>query len=70
MLNCCYWVLPKVGQSCKVVRVVLFYDCIILEFVLGGIYITPKGYISPLSFFASFFLFFKVVLVLVICYFK
>ena len=36
MLNCCYWVLPKVGQSYKVVRVVLFYDCIILEFVMGG----------------------------------
>jgi len=36
MLNCYYWVLPKVGQSCKVVRVVLFCDCIILEFVMGG----------------------------------
>ena len=57
MLNCCYWVLPKVGQSYKVVRVVLFCDCISQNLLWGDIYNPVGVYIPPffLCFFLSFF---------------
>ena len=57
MLNCCYWVLPKVGQSYKVVRVVLFCDCISQNLLWGDIYNPVGVYIPPffLCYFLSFF---------------